>query len=481
MKFISRIELENFQSHKHTALDLDPNLNVIVGPSDSGKSAIIRGIKWVLYNEPSGDYFIREGESEVQVCLAFSDGSKVTRYRSKSKNSYIINYPDGEELVLNGFGTGVPDEVVECTGVQKVSFDQESSKIINIAEQLEGPFLLSEKNSTKAAVIGGLAGVDIVDDSIVDVLRELRGLNINKKRIEDNIEDLDEKLASFENLDLLKDRFDGLSKLYEKIEGKSARLERLKALAEKSSYLHDEKLVLEKLLEQVKNLDRVNTNYLQLQIDIASLKGYVKIDRELKSLDSERKGLKKFIEKYSSIDQIPEKSERISILNKKYKKLILLKDRMDLNSKESKETDLILKSLSGVEEARRCFEVLSEREEIYSSYQKYLESYKDTARRQDIGRNYVKHFENMGRVEDLYKEIDKLVGRHNQLMERKVRWELLEKNSKKVEDDLSLINRELKEKAEAYKNILVDIKVCPTCFNTIDEDVIANIIGELNK
>ena len=52
MRYVRRITLENFQSHKHTEMEFGPELNVIVGPSDSGKSAIIRALKWVMYNEP---------------------------------------------------------------------------------------------------------------------------------------------------------------------------------------------------------------------------------------------------------------------------------------------------------------------------------------------------------------------------------------------------------------------------------------------
>ena len=49
MRYIKKIILQNFQSHKYSIVELDEQLNVIVGPSDSGKSAIIRALKWVLY------------------------------------------------------------------------------------------------------------------------------------------------------------------------------------------------------------------------------------------------------------------------------------------------------------------------------------------------------------------------------------------------------------------------------------------------
>ena len=42
MKYLKTVILENFQSHKHTSIEFNEGLNVILGPSDSGKSAIIR-------------------------------------------------------------------------------------------------------------------------------------------------------------------------------------------------------------------------------------------------------------------------------------------------------------------------------------------------------------------------------------------------------------------------------------------------------
>lgn len=59
---IKKVIIENFQSHKYSVIDFNEGLNAIVGPTDSGKTAVFRSLKWVLYNEPQGDYFIREGE-----------------------------------------------------------------------------------------------------------------------------------------------------------------------------------------------------------------------------------------------------------------------------------------------------------------------------------------------------------------------------------------------------------------------------------
>jgi exonuclease SbcC len=61
--YIKKLSLRNFQSHRETDLEFSPGLNIIVGPSDQGKSAIIRALRWLFYNEPRGTGFIRVGET----------------------------------------------------------------------------------------------------------------------------------------------------------------------------------------------------------------------------------------------------------------------------------------------------------------------------------------------------------------------------------------------------------------------------------
>ena len=140
MIYIKKVILENFQSHKYTELEFDNSLNVIVGPSDQGKSAVIRGIKWALFNEPSGDFFIREGETECSVTLIFNNNIKLKRYRSKTKNYYHLYDSNGQETIYEGFGTKVPKDIVDKISIRKVLLDENRPNLINIGEQLEGPF-----------------------------------------------------------------------------------------------------------------------------------------------------------------------------------------------------------------------------------------------------------------------------------------------------------------------------------------------------
>ena len=99
---IMRLNLSNFQAHESLDLLLDPGVTTIVGPSDVGKSAIMRALKWVACNNPAGTEFIRWGSKRAVVSIETDDGS-VVRTRSASVNKYELN---GREFVA--FGKAVP-------------------------------------------------------------------------------------------------------------------------------------------------------------------------------------------------------------------------------------------------------------------------------------------------------------------------------------------------------------------------------------
>ncbi len=83
MKAIKELHIREFQSHEATALQFHPGLNVLVGPSDSGKSAIVRALRWCLHNEPRGEAFIRamaaQGLTDAEIGERFGVSGPVIR------------------------------------------------------------------------------------------------------------------------------------------------------------------------------------------------------------------------------------------------------------------------------------------------------------------------------------------------------------------------------------------------------------------
>jgi exonuclease SbcC len=86
---IDKVTIQNFQAHERLVVNLDPHITTITGPSDTGKSSIIRALRWVALNKPRGDSFIRHGAKWARVKVTV-DGEVVQRRRG-SKNLYKIN------------------------------------------------------------------------------------------------------------------------------------------------------------------------------------------------------------------------------------------------------------------------------------------------------------------------------------------------------------------------------------------------------
>ena len=50
---IKKISIKNFQSHINTEIELDPEVTIVTGDSNAGKTSVIRAIKWVLGEQSS--------------------------------------------------------------------------------------------------------------------------------------------------------------------------------------------------------------------------------------------------------------------------------------------------------------------------------------------------------------------------------------------------------------------------------------------
>lgn len=229
---ITKVKIENFQSHKDTTLEFVKGLNVITGPSDQGKSAIIRAIKWALYNEPRGTDFIRYGAEYAKVTVGLSNGFKIIRERSQSRNRYTVINPEKKSIVLEGFGNDVPEEVVKAHGIPKIVIDSDISSSLNIADQLEGPFLLSETGALRAKAIGRLTGLHVIDRAIRECMADLRRENQELARIQNDLDNVCKKLEKYDKLYIVEEKLDKYAAAVRECEMYVARLKTVSRLKE---------------------------------------------------------------------------------------------------------------------------------------------------------------------------------------------------------------------------------------------------------
>lgn len=230
---ITAIEIENFQSHQKSLIEFAPDdhLTVVVGPSDSGKTAIFRALRWVAYNEPAGMDFIRVGATKARITIGLKDGRAVIRERSKSVNRYTIAQPGLEDLVFEGFGVTMPLEVQQALGIVPVQIgDMELN--LNLAEQLDGPFLGKSVPATqKAKVLGKLAGTEEVDFASKQLGTDLYRRHQAEKQYRQDVADLADTISRYDYLEPLGEAIDKVSALLADVKAadvRKARLERLR-------------------------------------------------------------------------------------------------------------------------------------------------------------------------------------------------------------------------------------------------------------
>lgn len=191
---IKSIELKNIQSHENTKIELDKGINCIVGSSNNGKSAILRGLYWARYNRPLGIDTLashwalnKKGElnDEMSVTIENENGI-ICRKRTKAENQYIVN---GD--ILNVVKSDVPREVEQILKLSDT----------NIQRQLDAPFLLSETSGEVAKYFNHVVRLDIIDKVLTNAESSRRRTKSDIEATEKIIKEQEQKREKYDWLD----------------------------------------------------------------------------------------------------------------------------------------------------------------------------------------------------------------------------------------------------------------------------------------
>lgn len=182
---INRLRIQNFQSHQDTELIFHPGVNVIIGSSDHGKSAVIRALYWACHNKPSGDGFRSWWGGDTEVTVEFPDG-RVTRLKSgKTKNQYILLTGANVET-FNSFNQTVPEEIQALVNMDDLNWHL----------QMGTPFLLSERPGEVARYLNRIVNLDVIDRTVSNINRRLRQVQQDTRSRKQQIKEYEEELQS---------------------------------------------------------------------------------------------------------------------------------------------------------------------------------------------------------------------------------------------------------------------------------------------
>lgn len=188
---IKKIEIKGFQSHVNSSLDLNPGVNVIIGKSNSGKSAIVRAVNWTVKNRPLGSRFVNLSGSEASVLVQSTD-SAVLRERGKKKNQYTIIKGGKDDLELTKLDGDVPLQVSESLGIGDV----------NLQSQFSPYFLVFDSPGLVAEYLRKLTKTDKID-RISDVLsKRQRSVKLDFKSVTSQLNEVTNNLEVLKSIDL---------------------------------------------------------------------------------------------------------------------------------------------------------------------------------------------------------------------------------------------------------------------------------------
>ena len=257
--WIKKISLKNFQSHKDTEIEFSQGYNCIVGKNDSGKSALMRALIVLMYNQPKGaEMFVSWWAKSFEIEIELSTGVKIRRVKGKSVNKYVIVFPDGKEIVFENFekdGVLVPREVRDAIGITPFVIDSTYAFKLNYRKQKEAPFLLHVPDSTKAKALNKITGIDAGDFVLQDYTKDLRAQSAVLQDAKDALGRINAQIGELGDLPALKAKLDAVAVALKAVR---AAQERARALRELSEIVQANTLVLELTEKKLEKLSKID-------------------------------------------------------------------------------------------------------------------------------------------------------------------------------------------------------------------------------
>lgn len=249
---IDRIAIHNFQSLKSVDITLG-KLTVVVGPSSSGKTALMRALR-ALASNVRGSQFITQGTKKASISAHTANGV-ITLERSEAGGTYKLSL-NGADKVYTKLGGAVPEDITRALNLQPITTESSS---INFAGQFDRPYLLDDSGATVARVLGELTNVSTIFAAVREANRRRTAASSTLKTRKADFEGLKDQAAKFKALPQQQEAIKAAEKAYERavdIQGSLTRLEQMLDTVETA-----ELLLAQTVIPDVPDIDDVIDRY----------------------------------------------------------------------------------------------------------------------------------------------------------------------------------------------------------------------------
>jgi len=309
---IKSVSIQNFQSHAKTELDFHEGVNVIVGTTDGGKTAIIRALRWLIWNRPSGDALRSRWGGATNVQLETEEGV-ITRSKDKI-DKYTLRLKGQEDIEFKAIGTSVPTEIQRVLNISE----------INLQNQHDSTFLLSDTPGAVATHFNKVARLDRIDSATSAINGWIRGLKSDVSHLETDIATEKAKLPQFENLEKFEIEIEALEQMegkavtmrsrYSTLEKDIVRITNLeKEIETLTPLLGLEKLVTS-VLDDITKRDQLQTQVDELQTVIDDLEELNEKEEAAKELMPLEPLVLSLLDKYKQLRELKKTKSQLQYL-----------------------------------------------------------------------------------------------------------------------------------------------------------------------
>lgn len=221
---LERLRVRRFQSLHDVDLALG-QLTVVVGPSNTGKSAFGRAVRQLVRNGRSS--LVEHGEKTSTVEATLEDGTGVSLERGPSVSTYRVTTPSSEEVYAKA-GTSVPEDVQRL-----FSMPAGDGPDVHLTTQFDGPYLLDVDATTASRVLGELTNVTLLSEAAREAVRRRgeAGRDARTRRV-DAEAGVQRVRSEFSDLGERRDAVRAARETFEAVRGRLAQAEELTRQAE---------------------------------------------------------------------------------------------------------------------------------------------------------------------------------------------------------------------------------------------------------
>lgn len=474
---IKSITLENFQSHVKTVIKPAPagKLTVIVGPSDSGKTSIIRALRWLFYNTPQGMDFINVKAGAARIATEYADGRQVVRERHRRN----YNRYEASEQKFEGFGSGVPLEVQEATGIRPVMIgDMELN--LNLAEQLDGPFLgKSVSAGVRAKVLGKLAGTEEIDYAQKQLNTDLYRQRQEEKSLTAEITGLEEQIKEFDYLPALAERIARLENLAAQIKTALERREKLLYTEKKLRQVDEQIWEADVIIRRWRNVEAATRTANEAEYLIIKKEAACRKKQELFAAEEVIKRSAETVHRWRGLEQAQACYTVAESAARRRQEVAKLKDNLRRIQTAVYSTEGIIVRLARIEQAEKAVFAAEEktrrRKLLFGACEKLQRIDLNIRAAADIRRQWL----GIGRSESMIQEIRNAAVQKEEIITLAGKLRQANDLIQQSRSATILWKNKTAELESTYQDQLAALGICPLCQQPIKKPIKKNKGGRL--